>query len=138
MKLMLLALLLFPFSAFAGWNQQELPSNGKIYVCGAYTINEVNRDTGFLTDNPVQHGQITIKQWQTEYVMTPNVIFKDEESFKNPVGGTVTGLAVNANYLFIKRKNVNDEVYFLLYGFKTPNETEEFDRLIAIAQCKEQ
>lgn len=138
MKTLLLALLLFPLSVFAAWDQQELPSKEKTYVCSAYTTNEVNRKDGFLTDNPVQYGTTVIKQFETEYVVSPNVIFKDRESFKNPVGGTVTGLATNNNYLFLKRRNLDNDVYFLLYGFKKPGKNEEFDRLIALGQCREQ
>lgn len=140
--LIVLMLLSVSSSVWAHFDQQEFPPYTKTYICGKYTLNEIDAHKGFLTDNPIQQGVTVIRQTDEQFTIEPNVIFVDHQQLTNPAGGTKTGFAFNESYLFFKRRNVNNDVYFLVYEGKHKTETmpgtDDIDRLIAIADCAEE
>lgn len=145
MKAVLISILLLVSQvAFANYDQQELPPYNKTYNCNKYTINEVSQTEGFLTDNPIQAGETIIEQTNSTFTIKQNIMFKADQEMVNPAGGTSTGFAFNKGYLFFKRRNVENQVYFLVYESKLPSHLQngipnpaDVDRLIAIADCTE-
>lgn len=136
--------LLFSQLSLAQYDQQELPPYDRTYTCNKYTLNEVSQKKGFLTDNPIQVGTTVIKQTNSTFTIKHNILFMVDQEMVNPAGGTATGFAFNKGYLFFKRRNVDNEVYFLVYESKTPVHLQDgaptsadIDRLIAIADCTE-
>jgi len=137
MKAFGLLFLLVPTVCFASVDTSVYISTETKYECKKLSDNEVDAAAQFLTDNQPIDMTTTILQNDKEFIVKPNGAIREEKTFTNEVGGSISGFAGTSRAIIFKHDDNDGKPYFMMFLYATKDDPDaDLHRGVVFFDCE--